>query len=435
MPNSRRSIFFLLLLCLVLTLSSAAVADQNYYTDFIKGKKELGFEPGAKFNQEIYWYIQNKYPTTVEDETLFGGSKKELKKLLSAYGLDPRGVNSLPDSPRILVEFLQKYKDKVSRSLAIYATGRGMVKSLNDPESEIILPSQSTNPRRDMIPEGYGGVGILIEERNSKVVIIQPFKNGPSQKAGIKPGDQLISINGVPVDRMDLDTITKKLRGEIGTRVKLKLKRGSKTFYRTLTRSNVDVNPVTAGLLMGGKIGYVKVVFFGDKYPRRVYDALQQFKKQGVNKWILDLRDNAGGALNNLITMASLFVPPRKPIMFIQYKSDRKKFTSAAKRNLQPPAAILVNNYTIGSAEILAAVLSEYGNSTIMGARTRGNTAVAELLKLTGGATLKLTVGMIQTGKKQNLHQRGITPDVVIPGANNPANQMGVLKKAIENLK
>ncbi len=422
----KAALIFILALALFKTSFGA-----NPYTPFIKGHKKLGFKPTAKFNNEILWVIRNKYPIPVSDEQVFSGAKRELMTLLKAYNIDPTPFAKTPANSKILINFLKRYRKKVSQSLAIYAAGVGMVKSLKDPESTIILPSVSKNPRRDIIPEGYGGIGVLIEKRQGKLMVIEAFKGAPSQKAGIVAGDVILKINGASTKNMDIEKAMNMLRGKIGTSVNLVINHRGKIIRKKIVRSNVEVQPVSAGIL-AGKIGYIKIVFFGEKYPKTMYEIVKRFEKKGIKYWILDLRDNAGGALNNLIVASSLFVPSEKPIMFIKYKDKNKKFKSIARKNIPPPVAIIVNRYTTGSAEILAQTIKDYNGSVIFGERTGGNAAVSEFIKLSDGATLRVTVGFMVSGKGKKVHKIGIKPDYPIKGANNPANTEYILRKVVK---
>ncbi|MFP4499200.1 MAG: S41 family peptidase [Vulcanimicrobiota bacterium] len=417
-----------------LIILSPAWAYQDNYQNFLSGRESLGFEPGARFNNEVYWYIKNKYPGEVSNSTIFSGSKTELKRLLKAASQDTSALDAMTADSHILKTFIDTYQGKVPRGLAIYACAVGMVKSLKDPECDIILPSQSKDPRRDMIPEGYGGIGVLIEERNGEVIIIHPFKDGPGKQAGLGHGDRILAVDGQSVKNIDLDTVLNKLRGKVGSTVKLKLKRNGNVIEKTVPRQDITLNPVYAGIASNG-VGFVKIVYFGENYPAATYEAINKFQERGIKNWVLDLRDNAGGALNNFIIASSMFVPPKQPIMFIQYKDKEKKFESVAKRNVLAPSAVIVNEYTTGSAEALAEVLREYKGVRIYGQTTMGNSAVSEFFKLSGGATLKLTVGEMVTGKRNKLHKQGVKPDVVIPNANEPANFLPVLNKVVKTVK
>ncbi len=406
----------------------------NPYTDFVSGRKSLGFTPTGNLNREVYWTIKNKYPRSVDDALLFEGVKKHLSLLTTASGADPGPLNNLAPGGRILVEYLKAYQGKVDRDLAVYAAARGMVESLEDEQCRIILPSEDEDPRSGVVPADYGGLGILIEERNNRIVIIHPFSGGPGSGGGLKPGDVITSIDGTPVSGQDLDTVMNRLRGPVGSQVSLNLTRKGKAFSRTLARARVTPDPIHPGILQD-KFGYLKIVFFGEEYPREVYNAVDTFRKKGIVYWILDLRDNSGGFLNNIVVMSSLFIPSQKPVMYIKYRDEEKANTSVARRNIQWPVIILVNRYTTGSAEVLAGTLREYTDAKIVGATTRGNAAVSEYFKLKDGPTLQLTVGEMLTGHKTTIHRVGVKPDVELKGVDDPANEEEVLNTLLKMIK
>ncbi|MCD4783040.1 MAG: PDZ domain-containing protein [Candidatus Eremiobacteraeota bacterium] len=419
---------------LLLILITTGTAHANHYTPFIKGKKKLGFKPSKKFIEQIYWSIKQRYPTPVGDKTIFSGAKGELKSLLKAYGINPSGIDSMPADGSILTKFRKKYGKKVNRDLSYYACARGMVKGLDDTECDLILPSESKDPRRDEIPQGYGGLGILIEKRNGKIVLIHPFVGGPGKKAGLKPGDVFLSINNKSTRGIDLDTARRRLIGKIGNNVKVVILRGNKKFAKIIKREKVKIVPVHAGIDKNN-IGYIKVVYFSMDVPTLVYGALNTFKKKGVKKWILDLKDNSGGAINAVINFGGLFIARKKPVMYIKYRKNNRKITSNFEKNYMPPSVIVVNNYTTGSAEVISGTLREVKGSRIFGLPTQGHTSVAEYIKLNGGATLKLTVGFMLTAKGKSLRKRGLNPDVKIPGANNPANDAKTFKRVMQKIR
>jgi carboxyl-terminal processing protease len=336
---------------------------------------------------------------------------------------------------KILTAFLKKFDGKVDRDLTYYACAMGMIKSLNDEECELIIPSESKDPKKDLVPKDYGGLAVLIEKRNGRLTLIHAFHGGPAQKAGLIPGDYIAFINNKSTTGMNLEDAVSKLTGKAGTSVKLTVIRGGSKIERNIAREIVNINPVHVGMDKKKKIGYIKIVYFSMDVPEKTYVALEEFKKRGINKWILDLRDNTGGAINAVINFASMFIPKDDPVMYIKYRKNNKKFPSAFQRNLMAPSAIIVNNYTIGSAEIVAATLKEMKGATIFGLTTGGKTVVSEYIPLEGGATFKMTIGNMQSASQKSLSGTGISPDVRIPEANDPANEKSVVKKVLDGMK
>lgn len=426
-----KTVFFSLIL--VSILCQTGFAQQNPYSPFVRGDKSLGFSPQEKFIQQIYWNINKRFPAPVEDRILFAGAKVELKKLLAAYGINPAEIDPMPADGNILSGFVRKYKDRVSRDLAYYACARGMVESLRDGDSVLLLPSEAQDPQADMVPQEYGGLGILIEERNGTIMLIHPFEDGPGKKAGLLAGDIILSINGVSTKGMDSERAKNLLLGKEGTQVSLALSRGGNNFSRNITRQKVSVKPVEAGVGSDG-IGYVKVIYFSMDFPVMVLAALQRFEEMGVKRWILDLRDNSGGAINAIINFGGIFIANKDPIMFIKYRDNERQFSSSFKKNMPPPTAVLVNKYTLGSAEVIAATLREVKGVKIIGSATGGKTTVQEYIPLEGKAVLKLTIGDMITASKRSIKGAGLKPDVTIQGADNPANEKKILEQALKSL-
>lgn len=430
----KQTLFTLICATLVFVFASAGFAHAagNPYSSFVSGREKLGFKPSGKFIDQIYWFIKEKYIYPVADKKIFAGVKQELQSLVKACRENPAAINEMPADSKILGSFRKKYPG-IDRDLAYYACGSGMVKSLNDKESEIILPSKSKDPKKDLVPQGYVGLAILIEQRDNQIVLIHAFEKGPGQKAGLKPGDIFITIDGKSTAGMDLDEALSRITGKPGSTANLIIKRNGKTYNIKAEREEVKINPVHAGIDKNG-VGYIKVVYCSMDFPLNAVSALETFKKRGVKKWILDLRDNSGGAINAVINFGGVFFEMKKPIMYIQYRTDKKKFPSTFSKNYTPPAAIIVNKYTTGSAEIIAATLKEEKGCRIYGLTTNGNTMVSEYFNLEGGATLRLAIGEILTASGRPLNGKGLKPDVTIPGADNPANGDMILEKVLKEV-
>ncbi len=433
MTEKRRFISVICATLIFIFVSAGIIhAEGSPYSQFVSGREQLGFKPSGKFIDQIYWFIKEKYIYPVPDNKIFGGVKQELQSLVKACKENPAAVNEMSPDSKILGSFRKKYSG-IDRNLAYYACGLGMVKSLNDKESELILPSKSRDPKKDLVPQGYVGLAILIEQRDNQIVLIHAFEKGPGQKAGLKPGDVFISIDGKSTTGMTLDEALSRITGKPESIANLVVKRNGKTIAIKAEREEVKINPVHAGIDKNG-IGYIKVVYCSMDFPLSAVSALETFKKRGVKKWILDLRDNSGGAINAVINFGGVFIEMKKPVMYIQYRSEKKKFPSNFAKNYTPPAAIIVNKYTTGSAEIIAATLKEEKGCRIYGLTTNGNTMVSEYFNLEGGATLRLAIGEILTASGKPLNGKGLKPDVTIPGANNPANGDLILDKVLKDV-
>ena len=197
------------------------------------------------------------------------------------------------------------------------------------------MPSKSKDPKKDLVPQGYVGLAILIEKRQGQIILIHPFQGGPGQKAGLKPGDVFLAIDGRSTKGMTLDEALAAITGKAGTTAKLIVSRNGKKLRINAKREKVKINPVHAGVGKDGT-GYMKVVYCSMEFPLIAANVLAAFQKRGVKKWILDLRDNSGGAINAVINFGGIFIKQKKPVMYIQYRKNKKKFPSSFPRNFTP---------------------------------------------------------------------------------------------------
>ncbi len=240
----------------------------------------------------------------------------------------------------------------------------------------------------------YSGIGATVRSYKDKLLIIEPYKDYPADKAGLKAGDEIITIEGVNVSDFD-DNASELLRGANNTSVTVVYKRQNETKTTTITRGGVEVDAVPFYRMVNGKTGYIVLAKFNAKATKQTKEALVDLKGKGAEKIILDLRGNPGGLLSEAINVTNLFVD--KGELIVTTKSKVKKFNKEYKTKSKPldaeiPLVILVNGNSASASEIVSGGLQDLDRAVIMGARSFGKGLVQRPLKLTYGTQLKVTI-------------------------------------------
>ena len=312
---------------------------------------------------------------------------------------------------------------------------KGMVNSLNDPYSVFFTPSQAKDFEEEVTGK-YAGIGVVIsqDKKRELPVIVSVFPNTPADKAGLKPGDYMLSADGTSFKGLSLDEIASKVKGKIGTTVRLTIERNGKTFTVNVTRQEVHIPLVEKNYLENSTIGYLKINMFSDGLYPQVKEALSEMEKKGVKGVVLDLRGNPGGLLRQCAAVASLFIPSG-PLLWTKDRSGTVRPYNIKGKKFPLPLVVLVNGGTASAAEILTGAIKDYGVGKIIGEKTFGKGVIQQVFNLANGYLLKITVQQYLTAKKHPINKIGIQPDIVVKNdPKNPAEDLQ-LKKALEVLK
>lgn len=245
----------------------------------------------------------------------------------------------------------------------------------------------------------YTGVGAKIRTLKDKLVVVEPYKDYPADKAGLKAGDEIIEVDGIKVDGYE-DDASNLLKGAPNSTLKVTYKRQGKTNKTTLTRSEIEINAVPHFSMINETTGYIVLQKFNAKASMQTEYALKDLKTQGVKSIILDLRNNPGGLLREAINIVNLFVP--KGQLVVTTKSKVKKYNKTYYTKNEPvdteiPVVVLINGRSASASEIVSGALQDLDRSVIVGARSFGKGLVQRPKKLTYGTQLKVTISRYYT--------------------------------------
>jgi len=305
----------------------------------------------------------------------------------------------------------------------VYGALKGLLNSL-DPHSEFLEPRKYGDFKDDT--EGaYGGVGLTIRVSGDYLTVITAFEDGPAFRAGIRSGDQLIRIAGRSAVRMSDSEAVRLLRGAPGTEVQVTVRRpgtDEETEY-TLKREVIKIETVRdlegrrEFRLGADKIGYTRVLQFGEQTTGELEEAIKKLSSQGMEGLVLDLRDNPGGLLEQAVKVCSLFLPPKTLVVSTEGRdpSERREFRVPVRgRHYELPLVVLINQGSASASEIVAGCLQDLKRAVIVGDKSFGKGSVQSVIELQDGAAMRLTTAKYYTPSHKVIHERGIAPDIEV---------------------
>ncbi len=322
----------------------------------------------------------------------------------------------------------------------VYGAAEGLVRGVGDPYTAFMTPTEDKD-FRDTLAGNLEGIGAELTLQNDAVTVVTPLKGSPAQKAGILPKDIIIEVEGQSTEGWTLDQVVSKVRGPQGTSVKLAVYRdkvGKKEF--TITREAIHVPSVEAKVIEknGKKIGYISLNQFGEQSIQEFKKELQAQQKQNIDGLVMDLRNNGGGLLDGAIDLVSLFLD-KGTVVSVERRGQITEtddvLGGAIAKDL--PLVVLQNGATASASEITSGALQDHKRATIVGEKSFGKGTVQEIIKLSGGASLRVTVAHWLTPNGKNLGKEGVTPDVVVEGKKPQglsAEKDAQLEKALEVL-
>ena len=288
------------------------------------------------------------------------------------------------------------YVDSIMPEILINKSIDAMLNNL-DPYTEY-YPASKADELKMMTTGKYAGIGSVIRFHTDKktTVLSEPYEGMPAQKAGLKAGDVLVTIDGISVKGMSTDSVSDRLRGEPGTTLTIEYERPGKkgTHKVKLQRESIALPAIPYYGLVKENIGFVQLNSFTDGCAKEMRRAIVELKKQGATSFIIDLRSNGGGLLNEAVEIVNLFVPKDKIIVTTKGKikqSNEVYKTQKAPIDTTSPIAILVDGQTASASEIVAGALQDLDRAVIIGIRTFGKGLVQSTREVTGGGYLKLT--------------------------------------------
>ena len=294
----------------------------------------------------------------------------------------------------------------------------GMVESL-DPHSEF-LESKDYTVLEEELSGDFSGIGVQVEMRKGRVLVIAPIAGSPGDRAGILRGDEIVRVDGKPLEKgLSMDGVIDRLRGKPDTKVTVGLYRAStgKNFDLTLMRKMIQQESVRDVRVLPAHTGYIELTEFSDHTGEEFANALDRLLKEGIDSLVIDLRGNPGGLLDAAVEVAEPFFKKGELIVYTQGRkpADREEYRAEAEgAPLTLPVAILINAGSASAAEVVTGALKDTGRAVVVGERSFGKGSVQSIFKLKNGEGLRLTTARYYTPGGVSIHEKGISPQVEV---------------------
>jgi carboxyl-terminal processing protease len=314
------------------------------------------------------------------------------------------------------------YVDPVTDEKLIEYALNGMLGSL-DPHSGY-LNKKSFEEMQTQTHGEFGGLGIEVTMENNLVKVISPIDDTPAAKAGLQPNDLITHLDGKPVTELTLNEAVDKMRGAPGTKITLTVRRGGisgQPFDVTLTRAVIHIQSVRWE--SKDDVAYIRISTFNEQTQPGLDKALAEADKQMNGKlvgYVLDLRNNPGGLLDQAVSVAGTFLEPGKEVVSTRsrHKEENQSYTAkGGDKTHNKPMVVLINGGSASASEIVAGALQDYHRAIVIGTKSFGKGSVQTIIPIAGGGAMRLTTARYYTPSGRSIQQVGIEPDIVVQPA------------------
>ncbi|WP_043933699.1 S41 family peptidase [Bacillus sp. EB01] len=324
-----------------------------------------------------------------------GQERKEFEKLYRAYDILQEG-----------------YFEDLDNDKLVDGAINGMIKSLDDPYSSY-MDEEAAEQFHHSVDSSFEGIGAEIQEKDGHIMIVSPLKGSPAEKAGLKPKDVVLEVDGKSIQGFTSTEAVALIRGEKGTKVELTIQRpGSESTIKVpIIRDEIPIETVY-GEMVGDGIARVQVTTFSTNTYDELTAMLKDLKKQGMKGLVLDVRQNPGGLLDQAIAISSMFVPEGEILFKVEDRNgNTKDYKSKGEDTHDYPMVVLIDNGSASASEILAGAVKESANIPLVGQKSFGKGTVQTAQDFPDGSNVKFTTAKWLTPKGNWIHKKGIEPD------------------------
>lgn len=297
-----------------------------------------------------------------------------------------------------------------------YVAIRSALQRLGDPYTRFMDPKQFEALTNQTSGEVTGiGIRMEINGQTKRLTVVEPIQNSPADKAGIKPGDEIIAINGKSTSKMKIDEASSLIRGQAGTAITLQISRPGKNLFDVkLTRATIEVPTVKYTLKQdnGRRIGYIRLQEFSSHAAEQMNRAIRDLNNQKADFYVLDLRGNPGGLLQASVEIARMWLNQGGIVKTVDRVGGSEETKANGTALTNRPLAILVDGNSASASEILTGALKDNNRAVVVGSQTYGKALVQSVHELIDGSGLAVTIAHYYTPKGTDINKKGITPDI-----------------------
>ncbi len=330
---------------------------------------------------------------------------------------------------------ISNYDGKLTTNQLLNGIKHGLANAVGDPYTEYFTP-QEAKAFNSELNNSFSGIGAELSANNSKqVIVISPLKGSPAANAGLESNDVIIDVNGKTTVGMTLEQVVNEIRGKAGTTVTLTIQRGKQQINLNIKRADITVPSVSYKMLKNN-IGYISIYSFAQDTSGLIQQAAKYMVNHHVKGIILDLRDNPGGLVTAAVATSSEWLKPGQEVMQERDGSVVTQTYQATGGDILHgiPTVVLVNGGSASASEITAGALHDNHDAYIIGTKTFGKGVVQQLINLSGGSLLKVTVAAWYRPDGQDINHKGITPDKIVKqSASGTDNQLSAAEQYLAN--
>lgn len=339
------------------------------------------------------------------------------------------------------IQLIKKYLDEFylgdtsNEEELIESAIKGYVAGLGDEYTEYLTKEEYEELMVDVNGD-YVGIGIyMTQDKYENIIVLLPIEGSPAAEADLKTGDIITKVNGEECTGMDLSVVASKVKGEEGTTVNLEIQREGEIISKNILRRRVQINHIKTDILEDN-IGYIQILSFDDGCNKNFQTKLEELMNKGIKSLVIDVRDNGGGIVKEAIEISELFLPKDKIIMREIDKNGSEKLTTAKKDEevSDMNVIILANENTASASEIFIGALKDNNIAKVVGTKTYGKGVMQEIVPVSSGGALKVTIEEFRTPNGDIINKKGISPDTEVKEEKDSKIDIQ-LQKAVDELK
>ena len=315
----------------------------------------------------------------------------------------------------VLDKINKEYVEDINQSDAMDAAINGVLQSL-DPYSAYMSPETFKEMETETSGK-FGGLGIEVGMEYGVVKVVTPMDGSPAEREGVKAGDYIVKINGIQVQGKTLTEAVELMRGPVGSKLEITIRRKGikKALVFEITREIIEVKSVKSKVI-DDSVGYIRLTAFNDNSAKQIKNKINEFKKNKINKYVLDLRNNPGGLLSQAVKISDFFLDNGEIVSTKSRKSSENRKYFAKKGDIinGETLLVLINYGSASASEIVAGALKDHKRAIVIGENSYGKGSVQSILPLKNNGAIRLTISKYYLPSGKSISGTGITPDIEV---------------------